>query len=289
MLLAALVAGIAVAASMIAPTLLRRAVPFFLYHPERLSAARSSPSDWGLGRGSEVWMESADGVRLHGWWVPGAEERASESCGAVVFFHGNAGHLAHRAKIADRFSRRGVDVLLVDYRGYGRSRGRPDEEGLYRDGMAAYRYVVERRGTAPARVAVAGHSLGGAVAVAVASRARVGGLVVTAAFTSLPDIARDLYPLLPGSWFDWEPEPFPTLHRMREVHAPVLVGRGRRDGLIPRTHVRALFEAAPGPRRWTEAERAGHNDLWSDAQFWRELDRFLKDVLGCDDPKTSAP
>lgn len=290
-------------ALVILPRLVRRAVPIFLYHPARLSPGASSPSHWGVPRGQEVWLEAGDGVRLHGWWIsapaegdgggslPGSTATGSEgdgpatatpgTCGAAVFLHGNAGHLADRAQIARRLSRRGLDVLLVDYRGYGRSQGEPTEEGLYMDGMAAYRYVVDGRGVAPGRVVVAGHSLGGAVAVAVASRAPVGALVVTSAFRTLPDIARDLYPWLPGSWFEWSPVPFPTRRRMPGVSGPALVGRGDRDRLIPRSHVRALYEAAPDPKRWVEAPGAGHNDLWFDAGFWQALDGFLADALGC--------
>lgn len=290
---------------LIIPRLVRRAAPFFLYHPAPLSSAASSPSHWGISRGQEVWLHTSDGVRLHAWWVspsggagdadgpprPSPDDSGSGpgeagACGTVLFFHGNAGHLADRAEIARRLSRRGLNVLLPDYRGYGRSQGEPSEEGLYRDAVAAYRYVVDRRGVSPGRVVVAGHSLGGAVAVALSSQARVGGLVVTAAFRSLPEIARDLYPWLPGSWFEWAEVPYPTLDRMSRVSTPVLVGRGSRDQLIPRSHVRALYEAAPDPKRWVEAEGAGHNDLWSEPGYWRALDRFLADTLGCDLPRS---
>lgn len=254
------------------PELVRKAAPVLLYHPTSLPADRSAPATWGLSAGEEVWLETSDGPRIHGWWVPA---RVQPRCGSLIFFHGNAGNIGGRAPLAHELAGRGLDVLLVDYRGYGRSEGRPSEEGLYRDARAAYRHLREVRGIPAGEIVVAGHSLGGAVAVLVASEHPVGAAILTSTFTNLTEAARAVYPWLPSAWFRWDPPPFPTRRRMRELDAPVLVGRGGGDHLIPRRQVRALYHAASSPREWVEVPDADHGGLWFQEEFQRALTRFL--------------
>lgn len=265
----------------------RHLVPVFLYLPGRVPQVAASPSAAGLGHGSEIRIETEDGVELHAWWVPplpggGAQRGPAPGCGAVVYFHGNAGTLVERAFIAEAFSRRGVGTLLVDYRGYGRSGGSPSEPGLYRDGRAAYRHAVEELGYPPRRVALAGHSLGSAVAAEVASGTSPGAVVLTGAFPDMPELARHAYPYLPDPLFrGWTTNRYETRRSAARLDAPVLVARGGRDTLVPRAQSRGVFEAAGGPKRWYEAPGAGHNDLWDHDGFWRELTAFLADALGC--------
>lgn len=282
--LAVLLLGLAVGAMTLLPGWTARHVaPFLLYHPSPLPAPAADPAAHGLPDGEEVRIRAADGVDLHGWWVPARRGLPdAEGCGSVLFLHGNAGTLAGRAFIAEAFSRRGYDVLLVDYRGYGRSEGRPTEEGLYRDGEAAYRHLRTVRGIRAERIAVAGHSLGGAVAARVAEGASPGAVVLTATFRSVPELAADLYPWLPARIFrGWPENRYEVEDRIPRISAPLLVARGARDDLVPRDHPRGLYRAAADPKRWHEAREAGHNDLWSDSGFWGELDRFLREALGC--------
>lgn len=261
------------------PDLVRRAAPLLLYHPVRLSAERSAPEAWGLSSAEEVTLRRAGDPSLHGWWVPAPSGRR---CATVLFLHGNAGNVAGRAPMAGDLARRGLDVMLVDYRGYGRSEGRPSEEGLYRDAETAYRYVREERGIPAPELVIAGHSLGGAVAAHLAAHRPAGAVVLTAAFTSLSDAARAVYPWLPSSWFDWDPMPFPTLRRLAELEAPVLVGRGGADALIPRDQVRALHRAAPEPSSWVEIPSADHGGLWLHPRFQASLREFVgQHVPGC--------
>lgn len=272
----------------------RHVVPRFLYLPGGVPAGGGEPAAAGLPRGESLRLEADDGVELHAWWVPAAPAAEAGSgaagpgdgpgrgCGAVVFFHGNAGTLVDRAFVADRFSRRGFGVLLVDYRGYGRSEGTPTEEGLYRDGRAAYRHVVGELGHRPSRVAVAGHSLGSAVAADVAADASPGAVVLTGAFPTLPDLAREAYPWLPDPLFrGWTTNRFETLRDVRRIEAPVLVARGGLDILVPRAQTRRVWEEAGEPKRWHEAPAAGHDDLWDAEGFWEETTAFLAEALGC--------
>jgi pimeloyl-ACP methyl ester carboxylesterase len=161
-----------------------------VYHPEQ--QLRAMPAEAHVPF-DEVWLTSEDGVRLHAWHVHAAAARA-----LVVVCHGNAGNISHRLRLADALAREGLDTLLFDYRGYGRSAGSPSEEGLYRDGEAARRWA-EGKGLP---VVLYGESLGGAVAVELAVRRAPALLVVQSSFTSLPALAARLLPLgagLPGS------------------------------------------------------------------------------------------
>jgi fermentation-respiration switch protein FrsA (DUF1100 family) len=263
------------------PDLLSRLAPAMLYHPEPLGDAEANPAAWGLVAAEEVRFRTSDELALHGWWIPAEATDRSVACGAAVYYHGNAGNLAGRAAIGESMSRLGLDVLLVDYRGYGRSEGRPSEEGLYLDGEAAYRYVREQRGVPPERIALAGNSLGGAVAISVAVRSDAAALVVTSSFRSLPELARTLYPWLPGRLFKWNRNQFHSVGRIGRVEMPVFVGWGRRDELMPRDQTYGLYEAAREPKTWFESASAGHNDLWSEPEFWKTLAVFLERALPC--------
>lgn len=280
--------GLVLLAPLAFPDLVARLAPFLLYFPEKLRETDAAPERWGLLDAEQVEIETADGVRLHGWWAPAGSPRGGKAPAAAVFFHGNAGHLAWRAPIADGLRSLGLSVLLFDYRGYGRSQGRPSENGLYEDGQAALRHVVEARGIPPARILLIGHSLGGAVATRVAAGNGVAGLVVTSSFRSLPSVGRALYPWLPGRYFAWSSNRFDAEAHMRAVESPVLVGWGTEDEFIPRSETRALYEAASEPKWWTELKGAGHNDLWSGRELWKAVDRFLSELSGPGSGGTSA-
>jgi pimeloyl-ACP methyl ester carboxylesterase len=287
-ILAALAA--AVLSPFVFPDLVARLAPLLLYFPQSLGDRESAPGVWGLENAEEVWITTEDGIRLHAWWAPartsaagsdGAPARGSlpGSPAAAIFFHGNAGHLAGRAPIAERLRRLGLEVLLLDYRGFGRSEGRPSEAGLYRDGRAALSFVERERGIPARRILLAGHSLGGAVATAVAAERLVGGLVVTSTFRSLPSIAHALHRWLPGRFFSWSINRFDSEIRMADVQVPVLVGWGTEDEFIPRAQPRALYEAAGEPKRWIEVAGAGHNDLWWAPELWEEIASFVSEVV----------
>jgi fermentation-respiration switch protein FrsA (DUF1100 family) len=148
--------------------------------------------------------------------------------------------------------------LLFDYRGYGRSAGKPDERGTYLDARAARAALLREPITDAARLIYLGESLGGAVALALALEAPPRGLVLQSTFTSVRDMGRLHYPFLPPAIV---PDAYPSLRRIQELKAPLLVLHGDRDDIVPLSHGQALFAAAPEPKRLRVFPRMGHNDL----------------------------
>ena len=244
-----------------------------LYYPNLAGRGLSAtPADIGLGY-EDVRLTTADGVRLHGWFVPAADARAT-----LLFLHGNAGNISHRLDSIAIFHRLGLDVFIIDYRGYGQSDGKPGEQGTYRDADAAWRYLVEARGVDPARVVVFGRSLGAAIAAYLAAAQRPGALILESPFVSVESMGKRLYPFLPVRWlnrFGYE-----TAEFARRIACPVLVVHSPSDEIIPFAEGRAVFAAAPEPKQFLEI-RGGHNDgfLLSGAAYVGGLDAFLRDSL----------
>ena len=242
-----------------------------LFFPERRILA--TPAQAGL-EFEELAIETGDGERLHGWWVParGAPARAH-----VLLCHGNAGNVGDRVLHAALLAGLGLDVLLFDYRGYGRSTGRPSEQGTYSDARGARSALLARPGVDPERVVHLGESLGGAVALALALEHPPAALVLQSTFTSVRDLARRHYPFIPPPLV---PDAYPSLRRIADLRAPLLVIHGDRDEIVPLFHAEALFEAAREPKRLLVIEGAGHNDLltvageqWAEAVAARVLRR----------------
>ena len=241
-----------------------------IFFPERLE--QEVDLSW-TGAREEVFLEADDGARIHGLVFEAKGERR----GVVLYFHGNAGSVASWYAVAEELSRYGVDVLLIDYRTYGKSRGAMSEEGLYHDGKAAYAYLVEE-GYDPAKIIVHGRSLGAAIATDVASQHPVGGVVLETPFTSLKDRAREIYPfLLPGLLLRYEMD---NLERVASLDAPTWVVHGTDDRVIPVEHGREVFQAARKGWEMTVIEGGGHNNLMSFSGYDQGLSRFYEDVLG---------
>lgn len=214
-------------------------------------AGMTTPRDAGLEY-EDVSIETTDGLRLHGWYVPAAGRRA------LLFFHGNAGDVSIRTESLRLFHELGLSVLIIDYRGYGRSEGRPSESGLYMDAEAAWAHLVERLDYAPGDIVVFGRSLGAAVAAWIAARREPRALIIESAFTSVPDLGQELYWFLPVRWLSRNR--FPTRELVAAVDCPVLVAHGREDEIIPYRHGEQIFAAAAEPRAWLELD-GGHNDV----------------------------
>ena len=184
---------------------------------------------------------------LHGWWVPAT----APTIGQVLLFHGNAGNIGDRVPHVELLSAAGFDVLAFDYRGYGRSAGRPSEQGTYEDARAA------RDALPPGRTIYLGESLGGAIALELAVHHPPAGLILQSTFTGIRDMARKHYPLIPRALV---PDAYPSLRLIPRLRSPLLVLHGSNDDIVPLMDGEALYDAAPGPKH-IEILEGGHNDL----------------------------
>ncbi len=211
-----------------------------------------TPTDVGMDY-QDVFIETTDGVTLHGWFIAG---RSSQ---VLLFFHGNAGNISHRLDSIQQFQDLGLSVLIVDYRGYGQSEGRTTERGIYRDADAAWQYLIEDRGIVASDILIFGRSLGASVAARLAAQHQPLALIVESSFTSVPDIAQDLYPWLPARWLSRLSHA--TREYVRDVKCPILVVHSRDDEIIPFRHGEAIFASANEPRTLL-AIRGTHNDAF---------------------------
>ncbi len=225
--------------------------------------------------GEDVTLATTDGVEVHAWWF-----EAHPEAPAVLFLHGNAGTIGDRRFQAEGMLREGISILLLSYRGYGRSQGRPSELGVARDADAALAWMAERLGGAGG-VVIHGRSLGGAVGAPLAARAPgVGGVILESTFTDLLEMGRAVYPFLPSLLLRRLRGHYDTRGAAGEITAPVLVIHGDRDRLIPVEMGHALRDAVPGGARSWEVPGAGHNDLpWvAGPEYFSRVADFVREA-----------
>lgn len=214
----------------------------------------------------DIWLTASDGVKLHCWWV-GSRDAAL----ATLFLHGNAGNVTHRGAALREIAAAGSAVLIVDYRGYGKSEGSPSESGLYRDAQAGYDWLLGK-GFPESRIIIHGESLGTAVAVELASRKDCWGVVLEAPFSSAREVAAKVFPFV-GPMVMWG---FDSMGRIDSVRAPLLVIHGDRDEVIDIELGRKLYAAAREPKRMWVIPGGGHNNIVEAAgpEYARRLREF---------------
>ena len=241
--------------------------PKMTFYP--LSRLDGTPANWGLDY-EDVSLQTADGISLHGWYVPAAEAEQ-----VLLFFHGNAGNISHRRESLAVFHRLGLNVLMVDYRGYGQSEGSPSEVGLYRDAEAAWSYLINERGFAANDVVIFGRSLGGAVAADLASNVSARGLILESTLSSSRDFAHLVFPVL--SRLVFMRFDFANATKMPRVNMPVLVLHSPDDEIMPFELGERVFEAANEPKSFVRM-RGGHNDgfVVSQPEYERALGEWIK-------------
>jgi len=238
-----------------------------IYFPQK--EIYETPGRAGLSY-EAVFFETTDGVKLSGWFVPAEKPR-----GVVLFCHGNAGNISHRMDSIRIFHRLRLSTFIFDYRGYGISKGKPTEKGIYLDAEAAWRYLTEIRHVPRTEIILFGRSLGGAIAARLAQDHSPAALIIESTFTSLPDIAADIYPFLPVrllARFDYN-----TRKYIKLVNCPILIVHSRNDEIMPFKHGRQLFEAASEPKEFLEITGT-HNDgfMASGKSYEEGLDLFLR-------------
>lgn len=235
-----------------------------IYFPEK--TLRDDPSAYGL-QFENISFETTDHQVLHGWFVP-----AKGGQDTVLFCHGNAQNISYRLEKSAFFHQLGMNVFLFDYRGYGRSQGRPSEQGLYRDVDAAYHYLISR-GISRDRIIGYGESLGAAVMVDLAFRQPMKALVLEGAFTNIKDMAAVYYPLIPRFMIFTR---FDSRQKIASIKIPKLMIHSKDDQVVPFYLGKKLFEAAAPPREFLEI-RGGHSEGFY--QFRSLIQKKLVDFL----------
>lgn len=225
--------------------------------------------DWAHGPEIEdARFESANGTKLHGWFASPEQPRA-----VVLFLHGNSGNVTYFRNHLRLFHEKlNCAVLSFDYRGFGRSDGRPTEAGVIDDARAARRWLATRCDVPEADVILVGYSLGGGVAVDLAATDGARGLVLWSTFTSLPDVARSHVPFLPAR--SLMRNRLDSLAKIGQYHGPLLQTHGDADLVIPFEQGRRLFAAANEPKEFVAVPKGDHTDPPS-PEFFAALDHFL--------------
>lgn len=237
-----------------------------IFYPSRRLAA--TPQDLGIPF-EDVDIRTPDNVRLHGWLI-----KAPSAKSTLLFFHGNAGNIGDRLGKIDLFHRMGLNVLIIDYRGYGNSEGRPTEKGIYSDAAAAYDYLAGRGDLDGRKIIGYGASLGGAVAVDLAARRPVSCLIVDSGFSSAADMAGRIYPFVPPFLLGTKMD---SIGKIKGIAVPKLFLHGTADRTVPLELGRKLYDAAPAPKEFIGLS-GGHNDghILDGDKFREGIKNFLK-------------
>ncbi|MBY0525349.1 MAG: alpha/beta hydrolase [Gemmataceae bacterium] len=246
-----------------------------VYHPTPSSAHwQAPPANAGV---EDVTLETADGTSIHGWWAPKPDAR-----GAILYCHGNAGNISHRLGLIKELQQTlGLSVLAFDYPGYGKSEGSPSEAGCYAAADAAYAWLTQR--VPPDEIVLLGKSLGGGVAVDLATRQPHRALVLLITFSSIPDVGQSQFPWVPARWL--MRNRYDNLAKIGNCTRPIFIAHGDCDTLIPLALSQRLYEAATAPKRFFLMPGCGH--AISPACF-ADLADFLRGIT-VEAPACAAP
>lgn len=240
--------------------------PSMIFYPSK--NLQSSPKDWGM-QYEDVSLETSDGKQLHAWYMPcpGADR-------VVLFFHGNAGNISHRGESVAIFHRLGLNVFIIDYRGYGNSQGIPTEGGLYLDAIASWQYLTQVRSIKKANIIIFGRSLGGSVASNLAAKVHPGALILESTFSSARDMAKSVFPLL--SRLLILRFSFNSLAKVNKIECPLLVLHSKEDEIIPFHMGRKIFHAANQPKFFVTM-KGDHNSgfLFSQPGYEQSIREFI--------------
>lgn len=244
--------------------ILRYLETVIIYPAPRYPAGNWAPA-WEF---EDVTFQSADGTQLHGWYLP------AKTATTILYCHGNGTHVAYVAEGLRKLQvATQASIFVFDYRGYGRSAGRPDESGVLADGAAALDWLVNRTGQSPGEIFVMGRSLGGAVALDLAARHGARGLILERTFTRLTDVATNLYPFLPVRMI--MRNRYDNLQRVVDYDGPLLQSHGTDDSLIPLHQARQLFDASPSPQKTLHVMAGVDHNSANTAEYESALHEFL--------------
>ena len=244
-----------------------------IYHPEKYPEGNWNTSSSTVLK-EDIYFIAGDGERLHGWYVSSKGSNAT-----LLWFHGNAGNITHRLGNIEMLKPLNLDIFIFDYRGYGKSEGEPNEEGIYLDSQAAYDWLVKEKKITPKKIILFGRSLGGICAVEVASKNPAAGVILESVFPSAGKMAKKLFPILPLGWAI--KSRFDAIGKVPNLKLPKLFLHGTRDEIVPYKLGRELFSAAAEPKTFYDIEGAGHNDtfLVGGGMYFHAIDQFIKNIV----------
>lgn len=246
---------------------------YIVYHPVKYPAGFWNPESYGL-KVEDVYFNAADGVKLHAWFVA-----AEKPLATLLWHHGNAGNLTHRLDNILQLRPLRLNIFIFDYRGYGRSEGKPDQQGIFKDSQAAYDFLTLKKNIAPETLFLFGRSLGGVCAIETASKNKAAGLIVESTFTSAREMADKIFPFFPLKFL--LRQKYDAIGTVASVNMPKLFLHGTEDDLVPFSMGQELFEAASEPKEFYSIKGAGHNDTYSvgGKEYFDALERFIQNVL----------
>jgi fermentation-respiration switch protein FrsA (DUF1100 family) len=241
----------------------------FIFYPDDFFIG--DPGDYGMPF-EEVYFPTADGLTLHGWFIPGEKPLT------WLWFHGNAGNISYRLdNIRLLHHKLALNIFIFGYRGYGLSQGKPTEEGTYIDAEAALSYLHSRRDVDPRKIIFFGRSLGSAIAVDLATKHKCLGLILESPPTSLVGMMSRLFPSLSR---DRLPIKYDSVSKINRINVPLLVLHGNHDEVVPYQLGKELFEAANEPKQFYTIENAGHNDTYivGGEGYFAALGKFIQSL-----------
>ncbi len=237
-----------------------------LYYPAM--EVSETPAEIGIAY-EEVTFKTSDGESLNAWYVPVKDAETT-----VLYCHGNAGNICHRLHKVKFFHEMGVNFFIFDYRGYGKSSGRPGERGLYNDAIAAYDYLMSREDVDKSKIVMYGKSLGGPIAAEVCLRRKVSALILESSFASVVIRTQQIYPFLPMKFLITQK--YDAVAKVKNIDIPKLIVHGRNDEVISFNHGQILFDTAAEPKQFLSFE-GGHNDevYVTSLEYKEKLEKFL--------------
>lgn len=244
----------------------------FIYAPHMPSRElTASPADIPLEY-EDVYLETLDQETIHGWYIPAKDSKQS-----VLFFHGNAGNISHRLETINIYNKLGVNFFIFDYRGFGKSTGKPSEKGTYLDAKATWEFLINQKQFKPENIIIAGRSLGGGVASELTKNVKPAMLILESTFTSMVDVSRIHYPFMPASWI--VKHRYESIHNMKDITCPVMIIHSKYDEVIPIEQGKKLFDAANEPKSFIELQ-GGHGSgfLLSKQVYVDALDNALRSM-----------
>lgn len=238
----------------------------FLFFPTKVHSYHPSQTN---GPFEDLFFDASPGLRLHAWFFSG--KRTDRT---LLYLHGNAGNIGDRVDKIQFLRKLGWNIFAFDYQGYGLSQGSPSIEGVLTDSRSALHYLTGKIGIPNDQIVLFGESLGGAMAVDLAHEEPVAAVILESTFTSLRDLAHEVYRFLPSGI---APDVYRSLENIRHVKAPVLVIHGVEDEIVPFSMGKKLFDAAPHPKRLFSVPKAHHNDVYEVAktEYLKEIEEFF--------------